>query len=543
MTRLVYLLLGTLLIATAHGQNPLDRLLKYRDLLPFDRDDRRDTVQATAFEVRSTESGRGTLSLRGPNHVLDRAAVTLTRDGRAEIRVSGRQNFRFAGTWRRGKANQALLTIAQTFERSPASATGSVTLRNGTFHQLYLKGSSLALEGPLVLKFTASVSASQPVERFSLDNTRRGRGVFATSRTNSRLSQARLLLQRDGDARLSVYGESGYEFAGAWSRRNANVIDLRLTRGPNRSRIDLFGSVTLSKQGFSKFEVKGDAPALGGRARITFTGSDREYIDRRNRYRGNEAALGGDGIIRIRGKNWRLNTGSVKLYQNGNAFLTFKGKYPYTIEGTWFACHDSSALELEIDQLNNRPADAVGKLLIHRNGEVHGVEMQGRADAASGAFNLTYRLAGHTNEEEHGRHPSRKAQGSLTADEVGVGTYESRATKTTLTRAQIRLRPDGAAGLTFSGRDTLTFGGTWTPVREGFAQVQLTRLQNRIPVTGTATIQYRGTRVLAVSLSGSSRQRGRFDLSFSTGRQQQQKQIQRKWKFGRGLKDQLKDLF
>ena len=559
MTRVIPLLLTALLVSTAAAQNPLERLLRNRDLRPFDRDDRRQVVPVPAYEVRATERGRGTLALRGPNELLNSASVKLTREGRAEIRVSGQQNYRFAGTWRRGKANQTLLTITQTYDRSPARATGSVTLRNGTFHQLYLKGESRALDGPLVLKFTSGAAAVPARVRFSLDHTRRGRGMLATGRSNKRLSQARILLQRDGDARLYVYGENAYEFAGAWSRRTANVIDLRLTCGPNRSRIDFVGSVTFSRQGFARIDVNGDAPALGGRCRVSFTGSDRDYIDRRNGYRGKAATIRGTGSIRIRGKNWRLSQGSVSLYQNGNAFITFKGKYPYTLEGTWFACQDPNALELEIDQLNKRPADAVGKLLIHRNGEVHGIEMQGNSDAARGPFNLTYHPAGHAEDEDVHRRPvdhggrgghAPHHRGSLSANEAGVGRYQSRATDTQLNRAQVQLRADSVASLTFTGRDTIKFAGTWTAMRDGVAQVSLSRLQNRIPVTGNATIQYRGDSVTSIGLTGSSRQRGAFELSFRSGSQRWNREIrdqrgQRtpKWKTVRGIKDLLEGLF
>lgn len=555
--QLALFLLGALLLPSVlQAQNPLDFLLRDRNRYePFDQDERREVVRATTYEVRSTERGRGTLKLRGPNVLLDRATVTLTRDGRADIRVSGQKNYRFAGTWRRGKANQALLTITQTYDRSPASAVGSVTLRNNNIHQLYLKGESRALDGPLVLSFTAGQSADAPRrERFNLEQTRRGRGNIAMGRTSSRLSEAKIELQPDGDAGLTVYGDRAYHFSGSWARRNAQVMDLRFSRGPNKSRVDVVGSVTLAANGFSRIDLNGDAPTLGGRVRASFVGSDREHIDRRNRYRGNPAALGGTGSIRIRGKDWRINKGSVTLYQNGMARFTFAGKYPYTMDGTWFACQDPSALELEIDQLNNRPAQATGKLFIHRDGEVHGVEMDGRSDAASGPFRLSYRPAGHAEEEaRHNNHRGPVQRGSLSASEVGVGQYESRATRTTLNRAKVQLRADGTALLTFSGRDTLTFAGTWAATtRDGVAQVRLSRLQNRIPVTGTATVQHRGGRVTSVSLNGTSRQRGRFDLNFRAGQaraglprdtRQVLPRSEKKWKFGRELKGVLEGLF
>ena len=124
---------------------------------------------------------------------------------------------------------------------------------------------------------------------------------------------------------------------------------------------------------------------------------------------------------------------------------------------------------------------------------------------------------------------------------------------------QVQLRANGVATLTFSGRDSVTFSGTWSVVRDGVAQVSLNRLQNRIPVTGNATVQYRGDRVTSIGLTGSSRQRGAFELSFRSGRQhtnrdhhnsrdQRDNRDQRdhrtpEWKTLRGIKDLLEDIF
>ena len=206
---LLYVLLASVfLTGFSHAESSLERFLKEqlfgkREHKPFDREDER----IPSYEIRSTESGRGTFKRRGGNQLLNEASVILDRDGRAEIRVSGTDRYRFIGIWRRGEANQALLTISQTYDRSPATATGSVTLVDGTLRRLRLKGNAAALDGPFELGFTAQDSDGiRPAPSFSLDQTRRGRGSFIVGQSTERLSQARLLLERDGTARLSVFG-------------------------------------------------------------------------------------------------------------------------------------------------------------------------------------------------------------------------------------------------------------------------------------------------------------------------------------------------
>ena len=170
------------------------------------------------------------------------------------------------------------------------------------------------------------------------------------------------------------------------------------------------------------------------------------------------------------------------------------------------------------------------------------MECHGRADASKGAFRIDFRPAGHEEDPRFERRDDnihrddrRFAGRAISTTEVGIGRYNSRATNAIVNQARIQLGTNGGATLAFSGRDTYSFTGTWAPVREGIAQVDITRMQGRIAVTGRATVQHRGNRVTSVQLSGSSRQRGRYQLSFTTaGEDQRQPPIRRSWKFRLG---------
>lgn len=550
---LTLLILVLLPVASSSGQNPLESL--FRELLrrdeparPFDRDRDRNTVRATAYEVNAAERGDGTLGMRGPNRKLTGARVSLTRDGRCEVIFSGERDHRFRGTWRRGRANQALITITHAFHRTPATGTGVVYLQGDTFTRIDIEGNCQALQGDYHARFETRAHRDRDRNRFSMESVQRGRGSIGMAGPNRRLSQARVRLQQDGDARITFYGDDTYECVGSWTARSANVIDLRINRGPDGRRMDATGSITLAQgsRTFSKIEILGDSPSLGGRVRMSFDASSRQHVDRRYAWRGARADVPGRGTLGMRGPNRSLDRAAVTLYENGNARIQLQGERQYDLQATWFGCQDTGTLELEIDRMNNLLATGTGKLFLDGN-RVVGIECEGRADATGGDFSVRYRL-GNDRDSRRGMRDRRdyEERGSrqravireIKADAAGAGRYQSRGTDAAVNRASVLLRNDGTASLSFTGRDTFRFAGTWRHVKEGVASIEVSRLQGRIAVQGTGTVQYRGDDVMAVQVSGSSRQRGAFSLSFR--RQEQRRGVP--WRLGRGIRG-IGDLF
>ncbi|MFT4641133.1 MAG: hypothetical protein ACI8T1_004469 [Verrucomicrobiales bacterium] len=83
--------------------------------------------------MRTAEPGKGALEVQGPNHHLNGASVTLTRDGRADFIFTSEKECRLSGTWRQGKANQTVIAITLTYGRVPAIGTGAITFFEGSF--------------------------------------------------------------------------------------------------------------------------------------------------------------------------------------------------------------------------------------------------------------------------------------------------------------------------------------------------------------------------------------------------------------------------
>lgn len=196
------LLVNLWLTGPALGQNPLDWLFEDRRATPFRPGKAHPSHLNEGQGLQATEKGEGTLGIPGPNRRLTAATVTLSARGKAEILLTGERTYRLAGTWQRGRAQDILIDLTDTFARSPASGGGTLTLTdNASFHRIDLKGESAALGGDFNMHFEANSTAPNPRPRFSLDATENGRSSMGVSGPNRRLSQARAILERDGRAR------------------------------------------------------------------------------------------------------------------------------------------------------------------------------------------------------------------------------------------------------------------------------------------------------------------------------------------------------
>jgi len=351
----------------------------------------------TATGMRATEHGQGTLGIKGPNRRLTLASVTLTRGGYAEFLFRGAQDYQFSGTWRRGRGNQALVTITHAFGRMRATGFGTVVLTHGgrSFSRIDISGTSASLGGDYNINFQTGDYRERGGENFSLDSTRRGQGSIGLRGPNIQINQARVLLQVDGDARITLYGRDIYVFKGTWAKQGRKLVLLTLTRGPDGRKINVAGTLRLTRNGFSRLTATGFAPSFGGQINLSFNASSRDHIGHEHHFRGRKMILHGSGTLGLRGPNIHLNYASVALYQNGQVILTFQGDRRYVMYGTWFGRRDRGALDFEIYQINNQPATGTGRISLHRNGEAHGVMCRGRSRATNGSFTISFQPEGH----------------------------------------------------------------------------------------------------------------------------------------------------
>ncbi len=400
------LLVNLWLTGPALGQNPLDWLFEDRRATPFRPGKAHPSHLNEGQGLQATEKGEGTLGIPGPNRRLTAATVTLSARGKAEILLTGERTYRLAGTWQRGRAQDILIDLTDTFARSPASGGGTLTLTdNASFHRIDLKGESAALGGDFNMHFEANSTAPNPRPRFSLDATENGRSSMGVSGPNRRLSQARAILERDGRARLIFRGEDIHQFSGHWSRRAPNVVDLHLTEGPDGRPMEAEASLELSDRGrgFSRIDLLGRSASLGGRVRVTF---ERDRDDReptadfpRNERIGEPLALTGKGTLGVPGPNRSLESARITLDPRGDLLMDFHGRDLEDhdrFEGRWGAGSTLDQLRIAIDQVNGQPARGSGTLGLSNDGAIESLSAQGRAaafGARTGDFDLRFQAS------------------------------------------------------------------------------------------------------------------------------------------------------
>jgi hypothetical protein len=110
-------------------------------------------AQARIRDLHDTQRGTGELTWRGGRDRIDSATVSLRANGRAEVRLQGRERHTFAGTWRETRAGLVSLRLEGNFGRAEARADGTVSLRGNQFDRIVLGGQ--AAGGSLSVRFDA----------------------------------------------------------------------------------------------------------------------------------------------------------------------------------------------------------------------------------------------------------------------------------------------------------------------------------------------------------------------------------------------------
>lgn len=387
------ILLAAMFLPAAEAQNPLEWLRRDREPETFPGSQNSTTSNretSRRYGFRATERGKGTLGIKGPNLRLEEASVTLGRDGRAEFLLRGERVHRLSGTWRRGPGHQAVVTIDRAYGRTPATGTGTVTLHGNTFSRIDLKGESVAFSGDYNARFqVGDENASRP-PAFRLDATERGRGSMGISGPNKRLEEARVVLRENGDVRLFFTGEERHEFSGTWSRGEGAVIDLHLTRGPDRRPMLAQGTLSLTRGGgsFSQVELLGHSDSLGGRVRVSFDTSDAPDSDTPQRPgSGYSWELRGNGTLGMAGPNRKLERATVTLDRRGRARIILSGGTvkPHEILANWSRTRDGD-ITFDVYEIFQQRASGKGRLYFDGDRLIR-LECRGSAAAYDGSFN------------------------------------------------------------------------------------------------------------------------------------------------------------
>lgn len=195
--------------------------------------------------MSDTQRGDGRLRIGANNYRLDRAKVSLSRGGRAEIWLLGRSDFKLVGTWSR-KGQNYEVRIDDGLNRRNTTGSGTISRRGNTFEIIKLVGRS---DGQVWgAEFDANLGGSGG-NLIDLDKNEEGTGTLRRNNATDRLYKAFVGLDRNGTFSIRFDGDRTHRYTGTWTRVG-NEARLRVTGGA-------IGNGTLYLQGgsFSRVEM------------------------------------------------------------------------------------------------------------------------------------------------------------------------------------------------------------------------------------------------------------------------------------------------
>lgn len=185
-----------------------------------------------------TKNGAGTLRFADSRERerLSRARVVLTRNGDFEINVSGRNSWRYRGTWRYGNDSDIRLTFA--------NRQGS-----GILHTDFRGGfSSFELAGRVDGRsFSVDFRADGSGGGWELIETVRGNGrIDGPGDEDYNLHRARINLYRNGTFEIILESNRSHTYLGRW-KDSGSQIDLILTN------VSGAGNLVTNRKSVSRF--------------------------------------------------------------------------------------------------------------------------------------------------------------------------------------------------------------------------------------------------------------------------------------------------
>jgi hypothetical protein len=222
-------------------------------------DNRSDSARGVS-DSEQVLRGQGELKIQGRlRYRPDRATVEVRTDGTFEIKLNTPPDGEFKGTWTRGKGNDLMLKVRNAFGDRNADGGGTLDIApgNGQIKSLKLLGQCRigGFELTMVAGAGGATPGRAPVR--AIDSTRKGSGTFTLGGRQSRLTEAQVRLERNGDARIVIIGREREIFDGKWSEDGFGRVsmDIRRAMGTNnasgRARIMIRGS------DFTSFEMSG----------------------------------------------------------------------------------------------------------------------------------------------------------------------------------------------------------------------------------------------------------------------------------------------
>ncbi len=170
-----------------------------------------------------------------------------------------------------------------------------------------------------------------------LESTKNGTGTlsFATRSSNTRISQVRVSLRRNGTADIRVAGSD--TFSGTWRNDGSRSVRINLDRY-GRDRADGSGTIQLDGRGsFREIDLNGKVD--GASFRLSFDTNDSSGGGSGDWSQAMRATRNGWGTLRYRTRssNNQINRLSVDLKRDGGFEIRILSGSNETFKGRWTA--------------------------------------------------------------------------------------------------------------------------------------------------------------------------------------------------------------
>jgi hypothetical protein len=183
----------------------------------------------------------------------------------------------------------------------------------------------------------------------------RGTGTYELSGRRTTLSEMRIRLRDNGEAELRFSGDrTDLDARGRWSRGFDGRAMIELTEWDGRRAS---GTAAVTYRGREIERVRVDVTDRN--ARVEFSPS-RTRDEGGSGPRPINTSFTGSGTLRERGRNYQLDEVAIRLRDNGEAELRFRGDRSASGRGRWSRSGNSAALT--IDEWDGRSTNGSGRI-------------------------------------------------------------------------------------------------------------------------------------------------------------------------------------
>lgn len=328
-------------------------------------------LAAAQSSFSSREDGSGTLSRGSQRFSLNRAEVSLERNGRASLTVRNRdRSWTFKGIWNEDRSRTAYaIEIREAYDDLRARGVARVNVRDGRIVAIALPdgfadGSSFRVDFE-----SRWLSDDRPGSWLEFNLRETGRGSYRTPSQDVDFRDARFEVRRDRTFTITLGARN---IRGTY-RRSGNNLILDLDAAFLLDRVTGAGTISLGSDNrtVTGFSVSGSSRQ--GRFSGTWR-RDRDSVADGWSFNFDQR---GEGDLRVGDERRRLRFLEAEFERKGNFSITLEtDRGEFEVEGSWER-RDSRTIVFEIKRAGGRNARGTGTVDLDRNGRLDRLSLTG----------------------------------------------------------------------------------------------------------------------------------------------------------------------